>query len=245
MLVHPQLTRRDEFTPAAPDSPERMIDMTNAPHEGLLAVNAELVEVAKLVGAAMNLATSALLDADLTIAQQVIQNDDEIDVRTSAVEELCIEIIANDAPTGRDLRIAIGALRIAASLERMGDLARHVAKQARLRYPNTAVPEDLAPTFAHMGRLAEGIINKTAAVITSQDVTLATDIAEDDSEMDRVHRELFTIVLSADWKHGVEAAIDVTLLSRYYERYADHAVSVTKRVVNVVTGEPYAGVMLD
>jgi phosphate transport system protein len=222
-----------------------MITMTNAPHEGLLAVNAELVEVAKLVGAAMNLATSALLDADLTIAQQVIQNDDEIDVRTSAVEELCIEIIANDAPTGRDLRIAIGALRIAASLERMGDLARHVAKQARLRYPNTAVPEDLAPTFAHMGRLAEGIINKTAAVITSQDVTLATDIAEDDSEMDRVHRELFTIVLSADWKHGVEAAIDVTLLSRYYERYADHAVSVTKRVVNVVTGEPYAGVMLD
>jgi phosphate transport system protein len=222
-----------------------MIEMANAPHEELLAVNAELVEVAKLVGAAMNLATSALLNADLTIAQQVIQNDDEIDIRTSAVEERCIEIIANDAPTGRDLRIAIGALRIAASLERMGDLARHVAKQARLRYPNTAVPEDLAPTFAHMGRLAEGIINKNAAVITSQDVTLATDIAEDDSEMDRVHRELFTIVLSADWKHGVEAAIDVTLLSRYYERYADHAVSVTKRVVNVVTGEPYAGVMLD
>ena len=219
--------------------------MTKAPREELLAVNAELVEVAKLVGAAMNLATSALLNADLTIAQQVIQNDDEIDIRTSAVEERCFEIIANDAPTGRDLRIAIGALRIAASLERMGDLARHVAKQARLRYPNTAVPEDLAPTFAHMGRLAEGIINKTAAVITSQDVTLATDIAEEDSEMDRVHRELFTIVLSADWKHGVEAAIDVTLLSRYYERYADHAVSVTKRVVNVVTGEPYAGVMLD
>ena len=219
--------------------------MSNAPHEELLAVNAELVGVAKLVGAAMNLATSALLNADLTIAQQVIQNDDEIDIRTSAVEERCIEIIANDAPTGRDLRIAIGALRIAASLERMGDLARHVAKQARLRYPNTAVPEDLAPTFAHMGRLAEGIINKTAAVITSQDVTLATDIAEEDSEMDRVHRELFTIVLSADWKHGVEAAIDVTLLSRYYERYADHAVSVTRRVVTIVTGEPYVGVSLD
>ena len=219
--------------------------MANAPHEELLAVNAELVEVAKLVGAAMNLATSALLNADLTIAQQVIQNDDAKSRGGSTGEERCIEIIANDAPTGRDLRIAIGALRIAASLERMGDLARHVAKQARLRYPNTAVPEDLAPTFAHMGRLAEGIINKTAAVITSQDVTLATDIAEEDSEMDRVHRELFTIVLSADWKHGVEAAIDVTLLSRYYERYADHAVSVTKRVVNVVTGEPYAGVVLD
>lgn len=222
-----------------------MNEMTDALHKELLAVNTELVEVARLVGAAMNLATSALLDADLGIAERVIQNDDEIDIRTSAVEERCFEIIAMDAPAGRDLRIAIGALRIAASLERMGDLARHVAKQARLRFPNPAVPEELAPTFAHMGRLAEGIINKTAAVITSQDVTLATDIAEEDSEMDRVHRELFTIVLSSDWQHGVEAAIDVTLLSRYYERYADHAVSVTKRVVNVVTGEPYAGVVLD
>jgi len=222
-----------------------MIQMSDDPREELLAVNAELVEVAKLVGAAMNLATSALLNADLGIAERVIHNDDEIDIRTSAVEERCFEIIALDAPVGRDLRIAIGALRIAASLERMGDLARHVAKQARLRFPHTAVPEELAPTFAHMGRLAEGIINKTAAVITSQDVTLATDIAEEDSEMDRVHRELFTIVLSSEWQHGVEAAIDVTLLSRYYERYADHAVSVTKRVVNVVTGEPYAGVMLD
>ena len=222
-----------------------MTYMRDAPHDELLAVNGELVEVAKLVGAAMNLATSALLNADLAIAQQVIQNDDEIDVRTSAIEERCFEIIAEQAPAGRDLRIAIGALRIAASLERMGDLARHVAKQARLRFPNTAVPAELAPTFAHMGALAEGIINKTAAVITSQDVTLATDIAEEDSEMDRVHRELFTIVLSPDWQHGVEAAIDVTLLSRYYERYADHAVSVTKRVVNVVTGEPYAGVLLD
>ncbi len=231
--------------PTTSESPERMTDISNAPHGELLAVNAELVEVAKLVGAAMNLATTALLEANLSIAQQVIHNDDEIDIRTSAIEERCIEIIANDAPTGRDLRIAIGALRIAASLERMGDLARHVAKQARLRFPNTAVPAELAATFAHMGRLAEGIINKTAAVITSQDVTLATDIAEEDSEMDRVHRELFTIVLSDHWQHGVEAAIDVTLLSRYYERYADHAVSVTKRVVNVVTGEPYAGVMLD
>jgi phosphate transport system protein len=104
--------------------------MSNAPHDELLAVNGELVEVARLVGAAMNLATSALLNADLGIAERVIQNDDEIDIRTSAVEERCIEIIANEAPTGRDLRIAIGALRIAASLERMGDLARHVAKQA-------------------------------------------------------------------------------------------------------------------
>ena len=96
-----------------------------------------------------------------------------------------------------------------------------------------------------MGGLAEAIVSKTGSVIATKDVSLAADIAAHDTEMDRLHRELFTIVLSPSWTHGVEAAIDVTLLSRYYERYADHAVSVTRRVVTVVTGEPYVGVSLD
>ena len=96
-----------------------------------------------------------------------------------------------------------------------------------------------------MGGVAEAIVAKTGAVIATNDVSLAADIARHDEEMDRLHRELFTIVLSPTWSHGVEAAIDVTLLSRYYERYADHAVSVTKRVVTIVTGEPYVGVSLE
>ena len=138
--------------------------------------------------------------------------------------------------------MVIGALRIATSLERMGDLAEHIAKQARMRYPKPSVPQELRATFAIMGGVAEAIVSKTGSVIANKDVSLATDIAHHDAEMDNLHRELFTIVLSPTWKHGVEAAIDVTLLSRYYERYADHAVSVTRRVVNVVTGEPYVAV---
>jgi phosphate transport system protein len=127
----------------------------------------------------------------------------------------------------------------------MGDLAEHVAKQARMRYPAPAIPQELRGTFAEMGGIAEAIVSKTGAVIATKDVALATDIARHDEQMDHLHRELFTIVLSPSWKHGVEAAIDVTLLSRFYERYADHAVSVTRRVVTIVTGEPYAGVTLD
>ena len=208
------------------------------------AVKGDLIRMTQLVGSAMNRATQALLDADLAMAESVIAADAQIDVLSSDVEEQCFELIARNAPDREELPELIGALRIAASLERMGDLAEHVAKQARLRYPRLSIPQELRGTFAEMGGLAEAIVSKTGSVIASQDVTLAGDIGRHDAEVDRLHRELFTIVLSPSWPHGVEAAIDVTLLSRYYERYADHAVSVTRRVITIVTGEPYVGVSL-
>ena len=208
----------------------------------LTLVNNDLVAITTLVGSAMNLATQSLLDADLSLAEKVIQADANIDTLCSAVEDRCLELLEDKRSTGSELRSIIGALRIAASLERMGDLAEHVAKQARMRYPNAAVPQDLRATFAIMGGVAEAIVSKSGAVIATKDVSLASEIAIHDAEMDFRHRELFTIVLSPSWAHGLEAAIDVTLLSRYYERYADHAVSVTRRVINVVTGEPYVAV---
>jgi phosphate transport system protein len=218
--------------------------MRSAFQHQLDTVNAELVQMTSLVGSAMNRATQALLDADLVLAESVIDGDAQIDTLASDIEERCTDIIAQEQPVAADLRLVIGALRIAASLERMGDLAEHVAKQARLRYPRPAVPQELRGTFAIMGGVAEAIVSKTGSVIATSDVSLAPDIAAHDADMDRMHRELFTIVLSPSWSHGVEAAIDVTLLSRYYERYADHAVSATRRVVTIVTGEPYVGVSL-
>ncbi len=213
-------------------------------HEQLDMISDDLVRVTRLVGSAMNLATQALLDADLRLAESVIANDENVDTITAEIEQKCTDIIALQAPVATDLRIVIGALRIASSLERMGDLAEHVAKQARMRYPAVAVPTEIRGTFAEMGGIAEAIVSKTGAVISTKDVSLAADIARHDEEMDRLHRELFTIVLSPAWSHGVEQAIDVTLLSRFYERYADHAVSVTRRVVTIVTGEPYVAVTL-
>ena len=218
--------------------------MVSAFQDQLDVINGELVQITRLVGSAMNRATQALLDADLTLAESVIAADAQIDTLASDIEERCFDLIAIEQPDAADLRMAIGALRIATSLERMGDLAEHVAKQARLRYPRLSIPQELRGTFAEMGGLAEAIVSKTGAVIATQDVGLTADIARHDEQVDRLHRELFTIVLSPRWTHGVEAAIDVTLLSRYYERYADHAVSVTRRVVTFVTGEPYVGVSL-
>lgn len=210
-------------------------------HEELEAISDKLIQMTRLVGTAMNRATQALLNADLALAEGVIAGDAEIDDLTTEVEQRCVALIARQQPVATDLRVVIASLRISASLERMGDLAEHVAKAARLRYPAPAVPDELRPTFIQMGAVAETIVAKTGAVIATRDISMAMDVARADDEMDRLHRELFTIVLAPTWSHGVEAAIDITLLSRYYERYGDHAVTVAKRVVNIVTGDPYVG----
>ena len=148
--------------------------------------------------------------------------------------------MTNRRSVATDLRLVMGAIRMAGSLERMGDLAVHIAKQVRLRYPNPSIPAELKDTFGKMGKAASKIVEQTGQVIASRDTSLADEMKKYDDTLDDLHRELFTVVLSDDWKHGVEAAIDVTLLSRFYERFGDHAVSVARRVIHIVTGEPYA-----
>jgi phosphate transport system protein len=203
-------------------------------------IDEALVSMAELVGKSVSLATYALLEDDLESAEKVIAGDKPIDELNLDVEEMCSRIAALQAPVATDLRLVMGAIRMAGSLERMGDLAVHIAKQVRLRYPNPSIPFELRDTFAKMGNAASLIVEQTGEVISTRDTSLARDMKIFDDTLDNLHRELFTVVLSNDWKHGVEAAIDVTLLSRFYERFGDHAVSAARRVTHIVTGEPYS-----
>ena len=199
-----------------------------------------MVAMADLVGKAIRGATDALLADDLTLAEQVIAGDEQINELNAQVEEMSSRIAALQAPVATDLRLVMGAIRMATSLERMGDLAVHIAKQVRLRYPSPSIPAELRDTFGKMGQAASKIVEQTSEVIATRNTSLADDMKKYDDTLDELHRELFTVVLSDDWSHGVEAAIDVTLLSRFYERFGDHAVSVARRVIHIVTGEPYA-----
>jgi phosphate transport system protein len=203
------------------------------------SINADLVIMTELVGKAISKATESLLTDDLQIAEQVITGDEIINSLNSSIEERSLQMVALQAPVATDLRILMSAIRMGSSLERMGDLASHIAKQVRLRYPNPSVPEELRETFRRMGDAATKIVGETGRVIKTRDTDLADKIAVYDDELDKLHRELFSVVLSDGWAHSVEAAIDVTLLSRFYERFGDHAVTVARRVVHIVTGEPY------
>ena len=204
--------------------------------EELKGVTDQLVEMTRLVGSAMQRATRALLDADLVLAESVIAADEKIDELNALLEEQALSIMARQAPVATDLRLLVAGLRMSADLERMGDLARHVAKVARMRYPDSAVPAELRDTIVEMGQVAERLVAKTGAIIASRNIESATELETDDDIMDRLHRSLFTTLLD-DWTYGIESAVDITLIGRYYERYADHAVSVARRVVFLVTGE--------
>ena len=206
----------------------------------LAQIDITLVAMADLVGTAIQNATNALLADDLSMAELVIAGDAEINKLNSDVEEISLLIAALQAPMATDLRLVMGSIRISSSLERMGDLAVHIAKQVRLRYPSPSIPAELSETFRKMGMAASKIVEQTGEVIATRNTGLADEMNKYDDILDNLHRELFTVVLSDDWTHGVEAAIDVTLLSRFYERFGDHAVSVARRIIQIVTGEPYA-----
>ena len=193
--------------------------------------------MAGLVKVAMNDATSALLTVDLNNAEKVIAADDVIDEIQHELDARTINLMARQQPVASDLRTLVTSLRLSADLERMGDLAHHVAKQARMRYPNSAVPAELVPTITAMGLVADKIVDKLSSVMEHRDTVRALEIETDDDEMDKLHRELIEILLDDKWPHGIETAIDMTLLGRYYERFADHAVSISRRVYFLVTGE--------
>jgi phosphate transport system protein len=199
-----------------------------------------LIEMAVKAGAAMNTATHAMLDADLEAAQSVIAGDDELDDLTGRIERACYDAVARQQPVARDLRLVVSSMQVSSSLERMGDLADHVAKLTQMRHPRSSVPEDVRPTFAQMGTVADQMATRTAALLQSLDLAEASAILAMDDEMDHLHHDLFAAVLAPTWTHGVEAAIDTTLMSRYYERYADHAVAVARRVIQLVTGAPFS-----
>lgn len=210
--------------------------MRNTFHDELARIGSVLVDMTKLVSCAMSKATTALLTADLTLAEEVITADAEIDRLYRETEDRAYELLARQQPVAIDLRQIVTGLRMVADLERMGDLAQHIAKIARMRYPECAVPPELHEVIREMGDVAQAVVDKAGAVIDGRDVELATELEQDDDRMDALHRKLFTILLSG-WDHGIEAAIDITLLGRFYERFADHAVSVARRVIYLVTGE--------
>jgi len=195
-----------------------------------------LGEMADLAGSAMDRATQSLLQADLALAEQVISEGDRIAEMISDAEERAFALLALQAPVAGDLRQVVSAIQIVNDVNRMGALALHVAKVTRRRHPNHALPEAVNGYFAEMGRIAVSMGQGAKEVLETRDPQRAAQLNEDDEAMDDLHRHLFTLLMDREWKYGVAAAVDVTLLGRYYERFADHAVEIGRRVIFLVTG---------
>jgi len=209
-------------------------------HEQLDSIVGELVAMTHSVRHAIAQATIALLTADAEVAERVISDDAAIDLARERIEDRSFELLALQQPVAGDLRVLVAGLRMVADLERMGDLSVHVAKVARLRIPSVAVPAELRPTIARMAEVAESMIESVAVVIADRDIDAARILEEADEEMDQLRSSSFRYMLGDDWPYGIEPAVDIALLGRYYERIADHAVSLARRVIYQVTGETHS-----
>jgi phosphate transport system protein len=203
----------------------------------LREVQDRLVEIADLVADSIEKATQAFNESDVSLAEEVIAEDDRIDQLTVALDELAITILARQQPVARDLRIVVSALRVSASLERMGDMSTHIAQLARYRFPDKVVPKSLRGTFAQMGRLDVEIARKLTELLRTEDVLLAEQIRNEDDKVDALHLSVFDKVLGETWKGEAVDTVDATLASRYHERFADHAVSIAKKVQYLATGD--------
>lgn len=211
--------------------------MREAYHVELDRLADKLAQMSNMVAVAMERATKALLEADLSLAEQVISEDQHVDDARAQSEEQAYSLIALQAPVATDLRTVLATIHAAESLERMGDLALHVARAARRRHPDHVLPPEVEPYFAEMGKAVVRLARQVEEIIKSRDIEAARQIDHADDEVDDIHRHLFTVIMDRDWPHGVAAAVDTTLLGRFYERYGDHAVSVANRMIFVVTGK--------
>jgi phosphate transport system protein len=206
-------------------------------YEQLDAIVDDLVSLTGAVRRAVAESTKALLEADGAIAESVIAGDKDIDEATEMIEERATLLLATQQPVATDLRQLIATLRMLTDLQRMGDLSVHVAKVARRRMPESAVPENLHGTIREMAAVADSMIDSASRIVANRAIAAAAKLEDEDDQMDQLRRGLLRSVLGEDWDHGVEPAIDLALLGRYYERIGDHAVSMARRVVYLVTGQ--------
>lgn len=209
--------------------------MRDAFHEDLDKISDQLVTMTTMVATALERATTALLEGDRTVAESVIAADDDIDTLRREIDDLAVDLLARQQPVATDLRMVVTAMHMSSDIERMGDLARHIAKVARMAAPNLAIPDDMRPIIAEMAAVGQRLVKATGDAISSKDVYAAVEIGRIDDAMDELHKKVFTTLLD-NWQHGMEAGVNATLLSRYYERFGDHAVAIADRIVYLVTG---------
>lgn len=205
-------------------------------HEKLIALAGQLGEMCGLAGAAMKRATQALLEADVGAAEQVIHDHERIVAMRSQVERDALALLALQQPVAGELREIFSSIQIIADTERMGALAVHIAKIARREYPRHVLPEEVRECFADMAKVAIALGDSAKQVLVSRDPKEAARLHEQDDAMDDLHKHLFSLLIDREWKHGVPVGVEAALLGRFYERFADHAVEVGRRVIFMVTG---------
>jgi phosphate transport system protein len=205
--------------------------MRTAYHKRLDGLAAQLGEMCGLAGVAMKRATQALLEADISVAELVIREHEQLVAMRARAQREAFALLALQQPVAGELRAVFSSIHIIADTERMGALAVHVAKIVRRECPKQVLPEDVRECFAEMARVAIALGDGAKQVLTSRDLQQAAELHQQDKAMDALHMQLFSALIDHEWKYSVSAGVEAALLGRFYERFADHAVEIGRRVI--------------
>jgi phosphate transport system protein len=205
--------------------------------EDLHHVGDQLTDIAMRVAEAMEKAYRSFEAADVQLADEVIASDTRIDAQQHDLDEKAIQLLALQGPVAADLRLIVGALRMSTSLERMGDLARHIAQLTRLRYPDPVSPAPLVPVFREMAVKDVAIAKRLVELMESRELGLVSEIFALNEQINELHAGIFTTIAKPEWAASPASTADAILASRFLERFGDHGVSVARKVQYLVTGE--------
>jgi len=210
--------------------------MRNEFHDTLDGLVVDLADMCGRAAAMMTSATAALLSADVYRADALGADLADLRAIGIAVHDRAYHLLARQAPVARDLRTVVAALHIGADADRMGGLASHVARVATRRHPVPAVPGEVVDLFTEMGSTAVQLAAAAGAAVRSGDAAQAERVCAGDQLINDLHQQMFARLAGPHWRHGPMVAADVALLGRFYERFADHAVEIARRVYFQATG---------
>jgi phosphate transport system protein len=192
-----------------------------------------LATMSRAITVLISTANAALLGPDREAAESVLAQKAQLLELVGQFDAFVPEVIALRQPVASDMRLVVAGVRINADFERMGALAAHIAETALMRFPVRAVPDDVLPLITGMAQAASSLASKSAMSLATRDPIGALQVELDDDEPDALQVQLFA-ALAEGWRYGVQAAVDVAMLGRYYERFADHAVAVVGQVLYII-----------
>jgi phosphate transport system protein len=212
-----------------------MEDIRRTFHEHLEDVQNDIVRLAAMATEAIPRATAALLDRDLQATQRLIDDDDEIDLLTHGIEERIYDLIVRQSPVASDLRTLLTSLWMTSEIERSADLATNIAKGARRIYDIELHPVARG-LISQMSEEATRLFRLAIDAYVEREAGLATALDDIDDRLDLLHGEFIQSLFEHQPDSGLQPAVQLALIGRYYERIGDHAVNMGERVAYMVTG---------
>lgn len=205
--------------------------------EHLDAFNHDLLEMCDRVTSIMSHASKALLEQSLDDAEEALTTTDSLAELRQRCEDRSMRLLALENPVATELRQVVSSIYIVENLDRMGSLGKNVALLTRQRYPASVYPEPLHGYVAELSRLVDEMGGIVRALLLNPDPDVAVELHTVDEGVDDMKDYLTALVADREWEYTTRQAVDLAMLTRYYERYADRCVAAAGRVVFLVTGQ--------